>query len=268
MRAHFVHNVLNKMLRASVLRRDQSVLAVCAGPAERDVFQGLGFTDATITNLDPRMTAADVAPFSWGIEDAQRLSFGDQTFDIVFVADGLHHCSSPHAALLEMYRVARRGIVVIESRDSLIMRLANRLGLSPKYELESVFDHEGCAGGLNNSAIPNFVYRWTEREFRKVVSSYNPRGRHVFRFYYGLNLPRETAEFQKNPAKSITISLVAPLVGLITRLLPRQCNSIAMVALKPDLPGDLWPWLRLRDGEAALDMDYARRHLKRPGSAS
>lgn len=248
-----------------MLRRDHSVLAVCAGPAERDVFQGLGLTEVTLTNLDARMSATDVAPFAWGVEDAQSLSFGDQTFDFVFVADGLHHCSSPHAALLEMYRVARRGIVVVESRDSLIMRLANRLGLSPEYELEAVFDHDGIAGGLNNSAVPNFIYRWTEREFRKVVRSFNPRGRHLFRFYYGLNLPRETAEFRKNPAKSITISLAAPLVGLITRVLPRQCNSFAMVALKPSLPGDLWPWLRQRGDDAALDMDYARRRLKRPG---
>lgn len=264
MRVRFVQGVLNKMLRASMLRRDQSVLAVCAGPAERDVFQGLGLTEVTLTNLDARMSATDVAPFAWGVEDAQRLSFGDQTFDFVFVADGLHHCSSPHAALLEMYRVARRGIVVVESRDSLIMRLANRLGLSPEYELEAVFDHDGIAGGLNNSAVPNFIYRWTEREFRKVVRSFNPRGRHLFRFYYGLNLPRETAAFRKNPAKSITISLAAPLVGLITRVLPRQCNSFAMVALKPSLPADLWPWLRLRGDDAALDMDYARRRLKRP----
>lgn len=268
MRAQFVQDVLGRMLGESMLHRDHSVLAVCAGPAERDVFMGLGLTNVTLTNLDPRIAAADVAPFAWDIEDAQRLSFGDRTFDIVFVADGLHHCRSPHGALLEMYRVAKRGIVVVESRDSLMMRLANRLGLSPEYELEAVFDHEGKAGGLDNSAVPNFIYRWTEREFRKVVRSYNPRGRHVFRFYYGLNLPRETAEFRKNPAKSIAISLAAPLVGLITRVLPRQCNSFAMVALKPTLPGDLWPWLRWQGDEAALDMDFARHRLKRPGGRS
>ena len=149
------------------------------------------------------------------IEDAQSLSFGNETFDFVLVADGLHHCGSPNMALLEICRVARSGTGGIESRDSLIMRLANRLALSPEYEFEAVFDYDGLAGGLNDSAIPNLIYRWTEQQFCKVIQSIDLRGRHTFRYFYGLNLPRKTVEFWKNPALSIAISLVAPLRSFI-----------------------------------------------------
>jgi ubiquinone/menaquinone biosynthesis C-methylase UbiE len=53
----------------------------------------------------------EFAPFSWSFQDAEQLSFEDEAFDYVFVHAGLHHCASPHRALLEMYRVARRGIM-------------------------------------------------------------------------------------------------------------------------------------------------------------
>ncbi len=51
---------------------------------------------------------------------------------------GLHHCGSPHRALLEMYRVARKAAVVFEARDSLMMRSAVALGFTNDFELEAV----------------------------------------------------------------------------------------------------------------------------------
>jgi ubiquinone/menaquinone biosynthesis C-methylase UbiE len=61
--------------------------------------------------------------------DAERLTYGDGSFDVVIAHAGLHHCHSPHRALLEMYRVARKAAIAFESRDSRLIRTAVRLGL-------------------------------------------------------------------------------------------------------------------------------------------
>ena len=78
------------------------------------------------------------------------------SFDWAIVHAGLHHCASPHRGLLEMCRVARKGVVVMEARDSMLIRLAARVGLVPNYELETVAIANFAIGGLRNSAIPNY----------------------------------------------------------------------------------------------------------------
>ena len=259
MRTIFVESVLGSLLDAWVLDENNSVLAVCAGMAERDLFARMGFTTVEISNLDERLDQWPLAPFTSSTQDAQNLSYADDAFDFVFVSDGLHHCGSPHRAMLEMYRVARIGVIVVESRDSFTMRLANKLGLSPEFELEAVIDNNLKSGGLNNTQIPNFNYRWTEKEFRKVITAFNPRGKHVFKFFYGLNLPYETAAFKRTRAKYFIIKAAHPFLKLFTLLFRRQRNSFAMVALKPD---SVWPWLTENDGDVAFNADYARKRFR------
>ena len=73
-----------------------------------------------------------------------------------------------------MYRVCINGVIAIEARDSLLMRVAVRFGFSSKYELEAVVAQGGRSGGLENGPIPNYIYRWTEREFKKTIRSCDP----------------------------------------------------------------------------------------------
>ena len=49
-----------------------------------------------------------------------------------------HHCHSPHRGLLEMYRVARRGVLAFEPRDTRLVRLGVRLGFGQEYEIAAV----------------------------------------------------------------------------------------------------------------------------------
>jgi SAM-dependent methyltransferase len=264
MRIDFVRDVLNRLLRRGVLTKDHSILAVCAGDAERSVFSELGFRHVLLSNLDERMTPDAFPPFRWEYQDVHALTYADGSFDFTFVADGLHHCDSPHRALLEMYRVSRRGIVVVESRDSLLMRLSNRLGLSPNYELEAVVGNECKFGGVNNTPIPNYIYRWTERDFEKTLSSYAPQVRHTFLYFYGLNLPFSQAVMRRNPLKYMTLLISQPLLYLFTKVARRQCNTFAMIALRPALPEGLWPWLKLDKDRVVIDEPYVRARFKTP----
>jgi SAM-dependent methyltransferase len=264
-RTPFVESVLAELLEEGVLTTSDSVIAVCAGSRERDLFAALGLTNVLITNLDDRITdEAAFAPFDWSLQDAQNLSIPDAAFDFAFVADGLHHCSSPHKALLEMYRVSRKGLVVVESRDNLLMRVATSAGLSPEYEVEAVIGNDFKWGGVDNTAIPNYIYRWTENEFKKTISSFDPSGKHVFRFSYGLNLPFERAKMKKTNAKLYAVRLTEPLVKAFTGIFRKQRNTLAMVALKPRLPQDLWPWLTIGREGIEFDRTYAGAHFKVP----
>lgn len=259
MRHEFVLSTLKRLQAEGWLASGDSVLAVCAGDAERRVFQAAGLRSATISNLDDRMVAPDYTPYAWSYQDAQKLSFDEGSFDHVFVSDGLHHCDSPHRGLLEMFRVARRSVIVFESRDSLLMRLANRSGLVPAYEVEAVIGSGLTHGGVNNSEVPNFVYRWTEREFEKTVASFHPMGPCRFRYFYAMNLPTARVDMGGSQLQKLAVRLAAPVAKVLEWIAPSQGNSFCMVARKPE-PGQLWPWLEARDGRVRFRAAYAARY--------
>jgi SAM-dependent methyltransferase len=260
MRRSFVEFVLQELLAEGTLARSDRVIAVCATTAERDVFAQAGFTSVLLTNLDEE-AGGEFAPFEWRQMDAQRLDFPDGSFDFAFVADGLHHCASPHRALLEMYRVSRRGIAVVESRDNALLRLATRLGLSPQFEVEAVVDNGFRHGGVDDTEVPNYVYRWTEADFRKTITAANPVGPHRFRFFHSLHLPYDRTRLSTKRLE-LAIAWSEPVLRVMTRVFPKQCNALAMIAVKPRIPDELWPWLTVDDGKIVFDRGYARARFK------
>ena len=106
--------------------------------------------------------------------DAYRMPQPPQSYDHVMGHSGPHHCSRPHEALHEMYRLARRTVIFVENQDSLTMRAATRAGIVTWHELVAVIDGEYKSGGVDGTGVPNFFYRWTRREVRKVVASFDP----------------------------------------------------------------------------------------------
>ena len=159
-----MQSFLSEILRKAGIPRDQSVLVVCGGAFDRDALLEEGYTAVTISNLDDRVRDDEFAPFAWSFQDAEALSFPDRSFDYCIVHAGLHHCASPHRALLEMYRVARHGVLAFEARDSLMMRMAVRARRVPVYETCAVRFHNFRYGGVRNTCVPNYIYRWTETE--------------------------------------------------------------------------------------------------------
>jgi SAM-dependent methyltransferase len=262
MRFSLAQTVISELLADGTISRSDAVLAVCAGEREHELFSTYDFEHVVISNIYEQEHIDWSPAYTWSRQDAQSLSYGDGSFDFVFVADGLHHCSSPHRAMLEMYRVARKGIIVIESRRSLLMQVANRLGLSPEYEVEAVVGSELERGGVDNTAIPNYIYRWTEDELMRAIKSYDPRGRHHPRFFYELNLPYELADWRKSKFKLKVVRVVDPVIRAVTRVFKKQCNTMAMVVLKPAIPNDLWPWLRLEGDDVVFNPAYADSHFE------
>ena len=238
------------------------VLVAAGGSGDRDVFHALDFDDVTITNLEDA-SPADYAPYRWEHQDAEALDYADGEFDWTVVSAGLHHCRSPHRALLELYRVAGRGVLAIESRDSALMRAAIRAGVADEYELTAVAASGFRAGGVRNTAVPNYVFRWTEDEVTKTIASQAPHAAHEFLWFHELELPLSLFEIGGRRRHLIGNALrgLEPAARAFARLFPGQANLFAFVTLKPQLPRDLQPWLRLGEDGPAPDEAWIRRKL-------
>ena len=261
-RRGFYRRTLEKLLADGAIARSVNVLVVAGGTEDRDALLLTGFENVTISNIDEAASAFE--PYAWSRQDAERLEYPDDSFDFAIVSAGLHHCASPHAALLEMYRVARCGLLAIESRDSFVMRLAIRLRLLEEYELTAVYANDFIAGGLRNSPVPNYVYRWTERELEKTIASYAPYARPRVRFFHEFELPVETLGFERSRARAFALRALAPAASALARVLPSQANLFAFAVLKPRLPDELFPWLT-QDGDRVLPNEsWLRTHLRTP----
>ena len=142
--------------------------------------------------------------------------------------------------------------MVIEARDSALTRLAVRMGMADAYELAAVTDQGFGAGGLDNTSVPNHVYRWTEAEVVKTLRSYDPTGEPQIKFRYGLRLPTTEATGRR---RRLAGKLAKPALRLLCALFKRQSNQLAVIARRPT---DLYPWLHLVDGQVEFNPDYRR----------
>jgi SAM-dependent methyltransferase len=237
----FYSETLGELLKSGWMTRDSSVLVSCGGKHDRDVFHDLGFRNVTISNLDSRMVGDEFAPYGWSRQDAEALSFEDEAFDFVVVHQGLHHCYSPHRGLLEMYRVARVGVLAFEPRETGLVRLGVKLGFGQEYEIAAVAANEMKLGGVANRATPNFVYRWTEREIEKTIHAYAPEGRAEFRYFSALRVPADRIWMMKNRVAAVALRALLPVVKVLAKVFPSQSNCFAFAVSKVK---ELHPWMK------------------------
>lgn len=176
-RAQFLR-VLTAEVAASRMSPDQRVLIVGGSAEDEQILRQAGFKNIVNSNLPTDMERLAASESASGTQhvalDAEQLDLPDDSFDLVFASEVLHHCSSPHRALCEMLRVGRRYVLFMEPNDSLAMALLVKMGFSFPYELPAVIDHDYRSGGVRDSHIPNFLYRWNGHEVFKTVSSYIP----------------------------------------------------------------------------------------------
>jgi SAM-dependent methyltransferase len=240
----FYARVVHTAEDAGLLDADMRVLVIAGGQYDRETLLSCGYRNVTISNVDIAGSGGtEFAPYSWDCQHAERLTFADASFDAVIVHAGLHHCRSPHAALAEMYRVARRCAIVVEARDSFLTRLAIRLGLTTQYELEAVVGHGYLSGGVENSGLPNFVYRWTEREVDKTVRSLDPSAPPNVQYVYGVRVPLARLAMHRNILLSQAARALSGLVRLGQAIFPRQGNLFGFIVGKPDANTKYFPWV-------------------------
>ena len=178
-RKHFYIKIIKKV----IINKNSKILVVGATKYDADIFRDNGYLNVTISNLEKKN---NYSPYIHSYQDLRNLKFDNESYDYVVANACIHHTSKPHNAILEMYRVAKKGIIVIEGNDSNFIKIANYLNFSQEYELSAINENTDSydRGGVDNTEVPNFVYRWTRREVYKLISSYEPQYKHSIYYYY------------------------------------------------------------------------------------
>ncbi|MGH9471729.1 MAG: class I SAM-dependent methyltransferase [Terriglobales bacterium] len=249
----------------------QRVLIVGGCPEDAAVLRHIGWRHIINSNHATdlgRLTARGRGV--WVALDAEHLALADNSVDVVFTYDVLHHCRSPHRALNEMVRVARERVIFHEPNDSACMRLLERLGLSAVYELPAVFDNGCRCGGVNNSPVPNFVYRWTGREVQKTTAAMlaeHPVRVHALP-YWSFRASREELGARRDTHLAWLVRRAGNLLPWGLRLLEPLLNAVAPAQGNKFLcciekTARIHPWLCELGGHITTRADYRRKHAGR-----
>jgi len=165
-----------------------------------------------------------------------------------------------------MLRVASKHIVLLEPNDSLSMRALTWAGFSFPYEIFSVVYHENEAGGVRDSCVPNFIYRWSADEVRKTVSSY--LAEYLFLVhaypYWDFNVDEKELSIRKETRiHAITSIMGAKNFLVVLRALQIVLNSIPILRLQGnkffccvEKTEQLRPWLAAKDGKIAFNPKF------------
>jgi len=168
------------------VEKKSNILIISASSKEINVLKELGYYNFSITFHDSNEKEKLI---ELGFEenknlfkaDIRNLPFENNAFDYVITNATIHHVDIPHKAVTEMYRISSKGTLIIESNDSIVMQLATKMKLAEEFEISSV---EGNTGGLLDTGIPNYVYRWTEREVQKLLMAFDPKNINTIYFNY------------------------------------------------------------------------------------
>lgn len=170
----FLQKLMHHFNRFGGSDPEQSVLVIGGEASDYRILSRAGFKKIVLSNIDG--IYLEESSINRNIKnliiDAEDIALPDQSYDIVFAYEVLHHCKSPHRALCEMVRVAKNSVILCEPNDSFLMNVLIKLQLSFPYEIPAVVDNDFSRGGVRDSCIPNFIYRFNKHEVYKTLSSY------------------------------------------------------------------------------------------------
>ena len=266
----FYRTVLRRLIAEGVVGADSRLLVVCAGEADRDVLSSLGFANVVLSGLDPRMSEsapATFSPYSWHCQDVEALSYPDGSFDLVVVHSGLHHLTCPWKGIQEMYRVASTGLLAFEPYLSPLTWLGAKLGVGQTYEDGAVTYHDGQGGGLAETEIPNYEYRFTRREVVKTIQTLAPVAEHECTFWFTTRVPGRLFRLKQQKAVQWVVKSLTGALVFLGSAFPVFANNFAFYVRKPRLPDELFPWLTMENGVIRANREYswAKYDRSKPG---
>jgi len=173
----------------------------------------------------------------YSVQNAEQLTFLDNTFDYILCKETYHHFPRPYAALYEMIRVAKKGIIIIEPQDPvtkmpLLLGMLNILAKSSPSLIKKIWKNQ-----FSYEPVGNFVYKISEREFEKfaaglglpVVAFKQINPNFYVKGMEGIPAARNEKHFRKiNRKKKILDALVKMTV------IPGQVLSVIVFKQHPD----------------------------------
>jgi len=103
-------------------------------------------------------------------QNAENLTFNSSTFDYVLCKESFHHFSKPYLALYEMFRVSKKGVILIEPSDEIIEKsFFNFLYKFIRFLMNQTNSGDGF------EEVGNYVYKISKREMSKFLLGMNYR---------------------------------------------------------------------------------------------
>ncbi len=95
---------------------------------------------------------------NYSVQNAESLTFTDETFDFVYCKESCHHFPRPYLALYEMLRVCRHAVIVTEPNEPVL-----------SYSPISILRRLRGVTGDSFEPSGNYVYSFSPREFDKLM---------------------------------------------------------------------------------------------------
>lgn len=212
------------------LPRKSKILVIGPSLLEVNFFSEMNYQDMTFgihNNNDLKFLSSNYKfkNFNFIRMDARDIKFKDKYFDYSFANAVLHHIDLPHLAFCELYRISKKGVLVIEGNDSLIMRISSRFGFSEEYEKSATVNENG---GVLDTSTPNYVYRWKEREVRKLFNSYDPKMIHKIYFRYDFYVKNENLKKTHNNLMLLIRSILEKSLNIFLFIFKKQGNLLSI----------------------------------------
>ncbi len=135
--------------------------------------QGLNVTASDISDyiLTQAFDKGFIKEFSK--ENAEKLSFSEDSFDYIFCKEAYHHFPRPYIALYEMIRASKNAVILVEPEDigiqmPFIIWLKNILDRISTNLINKVWKNR-----FSFEEVGNYVYKISERELEKVAMGIN-----------------------------------------------------------------------------------------------
>ncbi len=254
---NFYFQAVKTLVERGDISADHKLLVVCGTELDREVLRAAGCACGVISNVDDSIPTNALQPFEHAQQNVEALTYADSEFDWVLVHHGLHHCRLPHRALIEMYRVARRGIIVFEPCHNALVDTGRRLKVGQEYEVHAVAANALASGGVNNEAIPNYVYRFTADEIVSTIRAYAPEYEINAQVNYQMEIHWHDLREKRDRRPLWLARLAYPFLRLMMWVRPSLANTMCVIIPKSQT---LHPWLRQDDkGQVVPNDDWFKQ---------
>lgn len=173
--AQFVHRLFWKWLEPIIRSGDRWLTVGDLHGSDAHFLEKNG-ADALASDLGDihlkRMKAAGFIQ-KFAVENVERLSFENDSFDFVLCKEAYHHFPRPAIGFYEMLRVAKTGIVIQEPLDILskmpiVIFTKNLLDAVSIKLMKNLWRNQ-----YSYETVGNFVFKVSEREFEKMACALN-----------------------------------------------------------------------------------------------
>lgn len=128
----------------------------------------------------------------YSVQNAEKLSFPDSSFDVIFCKEAFHHFPRPYLALYEMIRVAKKAVVLIEPAEKLAfdgIKSKDYLRSGFKLVVSKIFKRFYIPYIPGNNQLThsfeesgNYLYSVSVREMEKLIHGLDLDGMAYLRF--------------------------------------------------------------------------------------